>query len=65
MSQAMSSGTQTSQRNSQIRQSFEGGGTSPNDLVHHLKMFAEENPTSAAIWCFAIGFVVGWKLKPW
>lgn len=65
MSQAVS-GSQSGQRNSQIRQSFEGGGTpSSNDLVHYLKQFAEENPTSAAIWCFAIGFVVGWKLKPW
>ena len=64
MSQATARTEQSNQRNSQIRQSFEGG-SSPNDLVHYLKQFAEENPTSAAMWCFAIGFVVGWKLKPW
>lgn len=64
MSQAVTRGDQVGQRNSQIRQSFEGGST-PSDLVYHLKRFAEENPTSAAMWCFAVGFVVGWKLKPW
>lgn len=65
MSQAVSTSSQTGQRNSQIRHSFEGGSPSSNDLVHYLKQFAEDNPTSAAMWCFAIGFVVGWKLKPW
>lgn len=39
--------------------------TDSRDLVSHLTQYAEENPSSAALWCFAIGFVVGWKLKPW
>jgi hypothetical protein len=36
-----------------------------NELMHYLRQFAEENPTSAALWCFGIGFVLGWKMKPW
>lgn len=39
--------------------------SAPHDLVHFLKQFAEENPTSAALWCLGVGFVLGWKLKPW
>lgn len=35
------------------------------DLVEYLKDYAREKPEVAALWCFGIGFVVGWKLKPW
>lgn len=35
------------------------------DLVCHLKKYAGDNPVSAALWCVGIGFVLGWKLKPW
>lgn len=35
------------------------------DLCAHLKMYAAENPAEAALWCFGIGFILGWKLKPW
>lgn len=41
---------------------FEGA---MGDLVKHLGEFAKENPTGAALWCFGIGFVLGWRLKPW
>jgi len=41
---------------------FEGA---MDDLVKHLGQFAKENPTGAALWCFGIGFVLGWRLKPW
>jgi hypothetical protein len=30
-----------------------------------LKEYARENPGAAALWCLGIGFVLGWKLKPW
>ena len=36
-----------------------------NDLVEYLKDYARERPEVAAMWCFGIGFVLGWKLKPW
>lgn len=35
------------------------------DLIQYLREYARENPESAALWCFGIGFVLGWKLKMW
>jgi len=35
------------------------------DLVCYLRNYARERPDVAALWCFGIGFVLGWKLKPW
>jgi uncharacterized protein YijF (DUF1287 family) len=32
-------------------------------LLERLQHYAEEQPISAALWCFAIGLVVGWRLK--
>lgn len=36
-----------------------------NDAVDCFKDYARENPTSLALWALGIGFVLGWKLKPW
>ena len=36
-----------------------------DDIVSYLKAYAREKPDVAALWCFGIGFVLGWKLKPW
>jgi hypothetical protein len=35
------------------------------DLMHYFVEYAREKPEVAALWCFGIGFVLGWKLKPW
>ena len=35
------------------------------DLISYLRDYARENPEAAALWCLGIGFVLGWKLKPW
>lgn len=35
------------------------------DAVQYLREYARENPEAAALWCFGIGFVLGWKLKIW
>jgi len=35
------------------------------DLIEYLKEYAREKPEVAALWCLGIGFVLGWKLKPW
>ncbi|HUY35402.1 MAG TPA: hypothetical protein VMV69_21845 [Pirellulales bacterium] len=35
------------------------------ELLCYLKKYAAANPSGAALWCFGIGFVLGWKLKPW
>jgi len=35
------------------------------DLVEYLREYAREKPEAVALWCFGIGFILGWKLKPW
>jgi hypothetical protein len=35
------------------------------DALAYLREYARERPEVAALTCFAIGFVLGWKLKPW
>jgi hypothetical protein len=40
-------------------------GAEPRDLVDHLREYARENPGTACLWCLGVGFVLGWKLKPW
>lgn len=37
----------------------------PRGLGEFLLEYAQENPAAAALWCFGIGFVLGWRLKPW
>jgi hypothetical protein len=38
----------------------------PKVTVRKLfKEYARENPDIVAAFCFGIGFVLGWKLKPW
>ncbi|WP_437186930.1 hypothetical protein SH668x_000301 [Planctomicrobium sp. SH668] len=36
-----------------------------DDTLCYLKEYAREKPEVAALWCFGIGFIVGWKMKPW
>lgn len=35
------------------------------DLVDYVKSYAREKPEVAALWCLGVGFILGWKLKPW
>ena len=35
------------------------------DLVEYFQQYARERPEVVALWCFGIGFSLGWKLKPW
>jgi len=35
------------------------------ELMQYVRNYANENPEAAALWCLGIGFVLGWKLKPW
>ncbi len=35
------------------------------DIVDYLTEYSRENPGYAALACLGIGFVLGWKLKPW
>ena len=36
-----------------------------DDLVDYVVAYSREKPEVAALWCLGIGFVLGWKLKPW
>lgn len=36
-----------------------------NDALDSLKDYTRENPTTVALCALGIGFVLGWKLKPW
>jgi len=49
----------------QIEQLMEDPMEVGRDVVDYLREYAKENPESAALWCFGIGFVLGWKLKIW
>lgn len=35
------------------------------DLLSYLREYARERPEVVALTCLGIGFVLGWKLKPW
>jgi hypothetical protein len=35
------------------------------DLTIYLREYARERPEIVALTCFGIGFILGWKLKPW
>lgn len=36
-----------------------------DDLLAYLREYARERPEVVALTCFGIGFILGWKLKPW
>ena len=36
-----------------------------SDLFEYFREYARERPEVVALWCVGIGFVLGWKLKPW
>ena len=35
------------------------------NMVDHAREYAIDKPESAMLWCLALGFVLGWKLKIW
>lgn len=39
--------------------------TPSRDVVGYFRQYAREKPEVVALWCLGIGFVLGWKLKPW
>lgn len=36
-----------------------------NDLQCYTKRYVQQQPETAALICVGIGFLLGWKLKPW
>jgi hypothetical protein len=35
------------------------------EALERLKEYARDEPITFACWAFGIGFVLGWRLKPW
>jgi hypothetical protein len=35
------------------------------DFMTYLREYTRERPEVVALTCFGIGFILGWKLKPW
>ena len=33
--------------------------------IELFKRYTRERPEVVALWAFGVGFVLGWKLKPW
>lgn len=47
---------------------FPGMGTVEHmatDALERLETYAREKPVAFGLWALGIGFVIGWKLKPW
>jgi hypothetical protein len=36
-----------------------------DQLLDSVSRYTREKPTTALLWAVGIGFVLGWKLKPW
>lgn len=45
----------------------EAGKLSPilENTLESVEAYARENPWQFGVWMLGIGFVLGWKLKPW
>ena len=65
MATKVSTPRRASTTRSSIQQLDENDLDMPHDLVEYFKEYAREKPEVVALWCLGIGFIVGWKLKPW
>ena len=36
-----------------------------DDFMEYLRDYARERPEVTIFTCLAVGFILGWKLKPW
>lgn len=52
-------------RNDQGTQSPDEQLRPASDLVAYLLKYSRQQPEVVALWCLGVGFVLGWKLKPW
>ena len=53
-----SEGGQISRQNRSQMQPFD-------DLLEYARTYARERPETFALACFGVGFILGWRLKPW
>lgn len=43
----------------------EAGLQTTKSALEHFREYQRERPEIVALWCFGLGFVLGWKLKLW
>lgn len=55
----------SSNRSAALSQSQHGELGAGEAAWLHLREYAKEHPETVALWIFGVGFVLGWKLKPW
>ncbi len=36
-----------------------------DDLLRYVREYTRDRPETVAMVCFAAGFILGWRLKPW
>lgn len=36
-----------------------------DDVIQYVREYTRERPEAVAMACFAVGFILGWRLKPW
>ena len=36
-----------------------------DDFLAYLREYTRERPEVVAVTCFCVGFILGWRLKPW
>ncbi len=36
-----------------------------DDFLAYLREYSRERPEVVALTCFCVGFILGWRLKPW
>ncbi len=36
-----------------------------NDIQCYTRQYVHDQPEKAALICLGVGFILGWKLKPW
>jgi hypothetical protein len=46
-------------------QQFRGQHSPGEAALEFIQHYSRERPEVVAMWAFGIGFVLGWKLKPW
>jgi hypothetical protein len=64
----MASGQTSVRRTDSPRQASDSLSTEfelGRDILEYLREYAREKPEMVGLWCFSIGFILGWKLKPW
>lgn len=54
-----------SQRNNAVGVAGDKNLPAAEAALECLKAYSREHPEVAALWIFGIGFVLGWKMRPW